>query len=70
MKWVKFGERRPSFVEENKDSETEFAELIVRYKGQYSGYRCEMVNVEDLQDYTGDDYEWLEGAFSDGGELC
>jgi hypothetical protein len=63
MRWVKFSERRPSFMEENKGSETELEQVIVRFKGEYSGYRCEMVAVEDLEDYTGLDYEWLEGAF-------
>ena len=63
MRWVKFSERRPSFMEENKGSETELAQVIVRYKGEYCDYRCEMVSVEDLEDYTGLDCEWLEGAF-------
>jgi hypothetical protein len=50
-------------MEENKGSETELMELIIRMKGQYSGYCCEIVQIEDLQDYSGDEYEWIEGAF-------
>ena len=63
MRWVKFSERRPLFDKENEGSETELQQVVVRYRGKFIGYCCEIVQIEDLQDYSGDEYEWLEGAF-------
>jgi hypothetical protein len=66
MRWVRCSERLPPIGDISGKSETELAEVVVRFKGEYSGYRCELVNIEDMHDdaVTGD-CEWLEGAFED-----
>jgi len=71
MQWVKCSERLPLVGVTIGNSETEFSEVLVRWKGDGGGYHCELVNIEDMHDgAVAGDCEWLEGAFEVEAKPC